>query len=235
LKGQLYLDTGLDKVTTSIERIVTNAPLCGYHFAFGGGKDSIVVDELLKRSGVIYRKVYAQTGIDPPELVSYIHLYHPDTIFQSHKMSMFAGIEKKGLPTRNRRWCCQYLKHFTSKGNFNVTGIRWAESSRRKKYGVISYLGSDKVLNPIIDWTNYEVWDFIRDNDLPYCKLYDEGWTRLGCLICTMASKKERLREAFLYPKICEAYRRANQRFYDGKGRTESEANEYFEQWINYE
>ena len=50
MKGQLYLETGLDKVNTAIKRIKDNEPMNGYHFAFGGGKDSIVVDALLKES-----------------------------------------------------------------------------------------------------------------------------------------------------------------------------------------
>jgi phosphoadenosine phosphosulfate reductase len=231
--GQLYLASGRDKIEEAIARI-RQYDTGNYILAFGGGKDSITVEDLLKKSGSKYRKIYAQTGIDPPELVLYIRQYHPDTIFQKPKMSMFKGIEKKGLPTRRRRWCCQYLKHFTSKGNFNVTGIRWAESARRRKYGVISYIGSDKVLNPIIDWSTADVWQYIRKNNLPYCKLYDEGWTRLGCLICTMASAKERTREAALYPKIADAYKRANRRFYQAKGRTPQEADEYFEQWLNF-
>lgn len=43
------------------------------------------------------------------------------------------------------------------------------------------------LVNPIIDWSDDEVWEFIHTNNIPYCKLYDEGWTRLGCIGCPLA------------------------------------------------
>jgi len=237
MKGQLYLDTGYDKVTTALLRIIRNDPCGKYKLAFGGGKDSIVVyslaSEARKRAGVNFEPFYAQTGIDPPELVDFIRRNY-DVQFYRPKMTMWKGIEKKGLPTRRKRWCCEYLKHFLGRGEVTITGIRWAESPRRKKYGEISYLGKDKVVNPIIDWTNLEVWDYIKSNNLPYCSLYDNGFTRLGCLVCPMTQRKNRLREAELYPKIAEAYKRANRRFYLSKDRTAEEADTYFEEWINY-
>ncbi len=233
MKGQLYLATGLDKTATAIKRIVDNEPIDKYLLAFGGGKDSILTEHLVMRSGVPYEPFYAQTGIDPPALVCFIRDYY-DVKWQKPKLTMWRGIEMKGLPTRRKRWCCEYLKHFLGKDRVVITGIRWAESARRKKYGVVSHLGKDKVINPIIDWTTFEVWEYIRDNNLPYCSLYDNGFTRLGCLICPMTTRANRLKEAELYPKFAEAYKRANRRFYIRKGRTEAEADEYFKDWINY-
>ncbi len=233
MKGQLYLETGYDKESTAILRILRNDPYGEYKLAFGGGKDSIVVYDLAVKSGIRFESFYAQTGIDPPELVGFIRRNY-DMKFYHPKMTMWQGIEKKGLPTRRKRWCCEYLKHFMGKGRVTITGIRWAESPRRRKYGEVSYMGKDKVVNPIIDWTNYEVWDYIKVNNLAYCSLYDNGFTRLGCLICPMTQRKNRLREAKLYPKIAEAYKRANRRFYLRKERTEEEADAYFKEWINY-
>ena len=37
-----------------------------------------------------------------------------------------------------------------------------------------------KILNPIIDWANEEVWEFIKDYNVPYCELYDKGFKRIG-------------------------------------------------------
>lgn len=50
----------------SIKFIQKNEPECGYFVAFSGGKDSIVVENLVKRSGVKYKVYYNATGIDPP-------------------------------------------------------------------------------------------------------------------------------------------------------------------------
>lgn len=62
-------------------------------------------------------------------------------------------------------------------------------------------------LNPIIDWTDEEVWEFIREYNIPYCKLYDEGFTRLGCIGCPLGTRQ---REEFeRWPKYKAAYLRA--------------------------
>lgn len=68
-----------------------------------------------------------------------------------------------------------------------------------------------KVLNPIYDWTTDEVWEFIHRFDIPYCKLYDEGFQRLGCIGCPMAGK-HREEEFKRYPKFKRAYIRAFER-----------------------
>ena len=64
-------------------------------------------------------------------------------------------------------------------------------------------------INPIIDWTDSEVWEFIRANGIPYCELYDEGWKRLGCIGCPMARKAGREAEFSRWPKYKDAYLRA--------------------------
>ena len=69
---------------------------------------------------------------------------------------------------------------------------------------------STNVLNPIIDWTTEEVWEFIHAYNIPYCKLYDEGYTRLGCIGCPMSSNTKEELEKF--PKYKRAYIKAFER-----------------------
>ena len=80
--------------------------------------------------------------------------------------------------------------------------------------------------------------NLVLENQIQYLKylkyLYDNGFTRLGCLMCPMTQRKNRLREAELYPKIAEAYKRANRRFYTKKERSEDDADRYFEEWLNF-
>jgi phosphoadenosine phosphosulfate reductase len=61
-------------------------------------------------------------------------------------------------------------------------------------------------LNPIIDWSDAEVWEFIKAEQIPYCGLYDEGWTRLGCIGCPMARQHGREREFARWPKYKAQY-----------------------------
>lgn len=64
-------------------------------------------------------------------------------------------------------------------------------------------------LNPIIDWEDSEVWDFIRANGIPYCSLYDEGHHRIGCIGCPMATQRRRELDFLRWPKYKGAYLRA--------------------------
>lgn len=66
------------------------------------------------------------------------------------------------------------------------------------------YKRKKTVLNPIIDWTTEEVWEFIRKYNIPYCELYDKGYKRLGCIGCPMSSKRKE--ELEKYPKYKKAY-----------------------------
>ena len=61
-------------------------------------------------------------------------------------------------------------------------------------------------VNPIIDWTESEVWAFIKGNGIPYCELYDEGFSRLGCIGCPIAQQKQREKEFLRWPKYKTAY-----------------------------
>lgn len=69
------------------------------------------------------------------------------------------------------------------------------------------------VVNPIIDWTDEDVWEFIHEYDVPYCELYDKGYKRLGCIGCPMSSHQQE--EFERYPKYKQAYIRAFERMID--------------------
>lgn len=258
---QINILTGLDKVETAIKRYQTFEPPEGYYLAFSGGKDSVVIKALADMAGVKYHAVYRVTSVDPPELVWFIKEHHPDVKFDYPRdkdgkvITMWNLIPRAGMPpTRVARYCCDHLKESGGQGEFTVTGIRWAESAKRKatRAGLELNFGKGKksrnatggieltdpdnpdneelarycptkgkhILNPIIDWTTEEVWEFIHEYKIPYCCLYDEGFKRLGCIGCPMGSIEQRNRDLERYPKIKEAYLRAFDRMlqnYDGR------------------
>lgn len=69
-------------------------------------------------------------------------------------------------------------------------------------------------VNPIIDWLDEDVWEFIHEFDVPYCKLYDQGYKRLGCIGCPMSTHQAE--ELEKYPKYKQAYMSAFKRMLDG-------------------
>lgn len=71
--------------------------------------------------------------------------------------------------------------------------------------------GKDKILlNPIIEWTSQDVWEFLNKVvEVPHCELYDQGWTRIGCICCPMASLKSTIRDEQRWPHVKEKWIRA--------------------------
>lgn len=198
----------------------------GFYLAFSGGKDSLCLYHIAKMAGVKFEAHYNLTTLDPPELVYFIREHYPDVVVNRPKLSFFQlCLKKKMLPRSMVRFCCAELKETKGAGTCTLIGIRHAESSRRAKRqevglgsrkfsGTLDQFekhretehscikGKDKVIiSPIIDWTDEDVWQFIRSQGISYCKLYDEGWKRIGCLFCPMASKSEMKRMKDRYPR----------------------------------
>jgi phosphoadenosine phosphosulfate reductase len=68
------------------------------------------------------------------------------------------------------------------------TGLRreqWASRANIKKVELDHDHGGIVKVNPLADWTKEEVWDYIRENGVPYHPLYDKGYTSIGCAPCT--------------------------------------------------
>ena len=160
-----------------------------------GGKDSIVTSDLVKKSGVPYVMTYSDTGIDPPEVVKFIRKHYPECQFLKPTMPFFLAILGKNPPLRGARWCCELLKKKPGdrlKIKHRVEGIRKEESPRRAKYPRVNYNAKREstAYYPIFNWTEKEIWDYIKENNLPYPAAYDEGLKRLGCIVCIYHSGK---------------------------------------------
>lgn len=71
------------------------------------------------------------------------------------------------------------------------------------------------MVNPIVDWSEDEVWEFLNTYNIQHCSLYDEGFTRLGCIGCPLAGSKNMRRDFERWPKYREMYVRALQKMID--------------------
>ena len=216
---------------------------------YSGGKDSDVMLHLAEKSGIPFEALHSLTTADAPETVRHVY----DTFYRleckgikcdvdkhvqpdGSRVTMWNLIPRKLMPpTRVVRYCCAELKEGGGKGRFIATGVRWAESTaRRKNRGGWEVLHSNRqkslilandneedrrlfetcqmkgkrVVNPIIDWKDDDVLDYAAVKKIPMNPLYCEGFHRVGCIGCPMASK-QRLMEFALYPKIKAAYIRA--------------------------
>lgn len=177
-------------VDESIEFIRVNEPQEGYTLADSFGKDSTVLLELARMSGVKFTHIHNRTGIDPPELTKFGMVTRPNVLVLKPRITMWAGIRKWFPPYLNARWCCREMKEHTRKDLplCLLVGIRAEESYKRSVRGRISKTGVGQATHfkPIFGWSEWHVWEFIESMNLPYCHLYDEGFDRLGCVVCPM-------------------------------------------------
>lgn len=243
----------VDKVKKAIDRLKAFEPQEGYYLAFSGGKDSQCIYHLAKEAGVQFDAHYNITGIDPPELVYFIRSNYPDVHLDMYEKSMWKLIVERVMPpTQMVRYCCQELKERGGEGRVCVTGVRWAESVKRKNnrnaFEVITNTKKNKMLfndnedgrklfencmqkgkrvvNPIVDWEDEDVWKYLNGRNIPHCSLYNEGFHRLGCIGCPMASTQRTEREFLRWPKIKDAYIRAFQRMVEERTRRGLKTND---------
>lgn len=202
-----------DKVQIAIERLRQFEPDEGYYLAFSGGKDSITIYRLAEMAGVRFDAHYHVTTVDPPELVKFIKQHYPQVARDWPEMTMFQLMclpRHYMPPMRQARWCCEALKECGGEGRFVLTGIRWAESTRRKTTRqIVEHCVSRRarLLHPIIDWSDADVWEFIRRQGLVYCSLYDEGFDRLGCILCPMETNPDHIQmQMDRWPQFVKAY-----------------------------
>lgn len=189
-------------------------------------------------------------------------------MYKGQRTSMWDLILRMEFPpTRFTRYCCSVLKETGAKGRFIATGVRWAESTARKNYrGIYEKLGATKakkiilandndekrmlfencrlkakrVVNPIIDWTDKDVYGFLADAKAPMNPLYAEGNCRVGCIGCPMASTKGREAGFARWPKYKQLYlnafdRMLAERKQSGKKSTWDSAEDVFRWWMEYD
>lgn len=219
----------IDLIRKSEKMALRLDPEDGFYNTFSGGKDSQVLYHLVKLAGVKHKTHMNLTSVDPPEVIRFVKTQYPDVELIKPKMSIYDMAKKKHiLPTMRFRWCCAEYKEMSGAGKVTLIGVRKQESARRAKRGEISTNikgkrteetfdqfseheekmvtcvgGKDKILvSPIIYWTERDVWEFLNANNIPHCKLYDEGKTRIGCLCCPMSNYKQKLKDIREYPHV---------------------------------
>lgn len=127
------------------------------------------------------------------------HYGHDITLYRPQPEAVAAYVEQNGLNTfynsvEMRRECCRIRKveplgRALAGNKAWVTGQRRAQSTTRAELHVQEEDAAHAMtkFNPLADWSEEDVWAYIRANDVPYNALHDQGYPSIGCEPCTRA------------------------------------------------
>jgi phosphoadenosine phosphosulfate reductase len=123
-----------------------------------------------------------------------IEVYFPEQR-EIEEMVKIKGLNLMYESVENRKLCCEIrkvhpLNRALSKLDGWITGLRREQAITRaniNKLEIDSSHGSIAKINPLADWTNEMIWDYIHKNNVPYNKLHDVGYPSIGCEPCTRA------------------------------------------------
>jgi len=201
-----------------------------FHVAFSGGKDSIVLLELVKRAlpKTAFLVLFGDTGMEFPDTYDIV-----DKVEEQCKQDGIAFYRAKsrfrpeeswklfGPPSRVLRWCCtvhksvpQTLKIREILGKKDYTGmdfvgVRASESISRSEYEYENYGKKQKgqySYNPILEWNAAEIWMYIYSTNCPINKAYKKGNSRAGCLFCPHSGAKSDYFRFVSYPDKIDSF-----------------------------
>lgn len=204
------------------------------HLGFSGGKDSQVCYDLCKRSGIDFTAFFNHS-FESATTLRFIKEYYPGVIWRhDHPFGFIQNIRinHKGLlPTVQSAFCCADYKHNRKYvDNCSIVGVRKSESPKRKMRTTFEVKNKTTMkrnkalfneyfeehcqstgtagiiqLKPIIDWTDENVWDYIKIHNIPINPKYKES-KRVGCIVCPKTNFTANYIELIKHPKLIDAF-----------------------------
>lgn len=175
-------------------------------FATSFGAEDMVLLDLIAREFSGIQVFTLDTGRLPKEtlalmevsLVRYakpIHVFKPQTDAVENYVNTL-GANAFYESVENRKACC-HIRKVEPLGRALASKRAWLTGLRREQAASRANLAHQEnddthgliKFNPLLDWTNDDVWAYIRANDVPYNALHDRGYPSIGCEPCTRAVK----------------------------------------------
>jgi len=176
------------------------------NLAFGsslGAEDQVITDMIARidkstriftlDTGRVFPETYQTLQETNKKYGITVDVYFPNSE-KVERMVNSKGINLFYESVENRKLCCQIrkiepLRRAMTDVDVWITGIRREQSVTRILADIVELdVGTGKIkVNPLVDWTEEEVWSYIKENEVPYNKLHDSGFPSIGCQPCTRA------------------------------------------------
>ena len=176
-------------------------------FATSMGAEDQVITHMLAKISKSANIFTLDTGRVFPETYDLLHRtvnryglqiksFYPDTT-QVEEMVNSKGINLFYESVENRKLCCHVRKIVPLRRALTgmdawITGLRREQSVTRTDLKIVEWDAGNGLIkiNPLLEWSEEQVWDFIKNNSIPYNKLHDQGFPSIGCQPCTRAIEK---------------------------------------------
>jgi phosphoadenosine phosphosulfate reductase len=173
-------------------------------FASSLAAEDMVLTDLILKAGLPIGIFSLDTGRLHPETLAVVDAVkarydYAITLYQPNQQAVDEYVAQNGLnafydSVDMRRSCCgirkvEPLGRALAGSRAWVTGQRRAQSTTRAELAVeeIDAAHGMTKFNPLADWSEEDVWNYIRANDVPYNALHDQGFPSIGCAPCTRA------------------------------------------------
>lgn len=168
-----------------------------------GAEDQVITDMLVKIDPSV--KIFTlDTGRMFPETYDLIEKTNARykiniNIYFPEREQVEEMVNEKGLnlfyeSIENRRRCCHVrkivpLKRALSNLDVWISGLRRSQSVTRTAVQMVEWDEGHNLIkiNPLLNWEEAEVWDYIKKHSVPYNTLHDKGFASIGCQPCTRA------------------------------------------------
>jgi len=190
--------------------------------SFSGGKDSLVILDLVSSVTKDFTAIFIDTGLEHPHTRDYVRRISQEKGFRLLTAEAGDAFEDNfpafGPPAKDFRWCCKVCKLAPAtklieerfpKGTLTVEGNRRLESFSRAHTMLVEenpFVPGQVIVNLIREWTALDVWLYLIWRKLEYNPLYDEDLERVGCWMCPSSLASECAEVSRLSPDLARAW-----------------------------
>lgn len=148
-------------------------------------------------TGRLFPETYSLISRTKSHFEINIEIFFPDTA-NIEKMVNSKGINLFYESIENRKLCCNIRKIEPLKRAFKglkvwICGLRREQAVTRQNMQMVEWDNENQLIkiNPLINWKEDDIWNFINKQGIPYNKLHDKGFPSIGCQPCTRSISKE--------------------------------------------